>query len=230
MDIAGLQKNTLLDYPGKIACTVFLAGCNLRCPFCHNPSLVLPSRAEPPAMTERELLAFLKKRRGLLEGVCITGGEPTLHRDLRELVEKITALGYPVKLDTNGTNPRMLGQLLEAGLLSYVAMDIKNAPGEYQKTCGGADVAEQVAESVKILRNSGIPYEFRTTVVKPLHSEETLKALGQWLRGEEAYFIQNFRDTGDLVGHGLSPFSEEELQQLLSAVQPYLPNARIRGN
>ena len=230
MDIAGLQKNTLLDYPGKIACTVFLGGCNLRCPFCHNPALVLPSRAEPPAMEERELLAFLGKRRGLLEGVCITGGEPTLHRDLPQLLEKITALGYPVKLDTNGTNPKMLGQLLEAGLLSYVAMDIKNAPESYRETCGGADVVEQVAESVKILRNSGIPYEFRTTVVKPLHSEETLKALGQWLSGTEAYFIQNFRDTGDLVGQGLSAFSQEELKQLLSAVQPYLPNARIRGN
>lgn len=229
MDIAGLQKNTLLDYPGKIACTVFLAGCNLRCPFCHNPSLVLPGRAEPPAMGEGELLAFLKKRRGLLEGVCITGGEPTLHRDLRSLVEKITALGYPVKLDTNGTNPEMLRQLLEAGLLSYVAMDIKNAPGEYQKTCGGADVVEQVEESVKILRNSSIDYEFRTTVVKPLHTVQSMQALGQWLSGAEAYFIQNFRDTGDLVGQGLSAFSQEELKQLLSAVQPYLPNAQLRG-
>lgn len=230
MDIAGLQKNTLLDYPGKIACTVFLAGCNLRCPFCHNPSLVLPSRAEPPAMEESELLAFLKKRRGLLEGVCITGGEPTLHRDLPQLIGKITALGYPVKLDTNGTNPKMLGQLLEAGLLSYVAMDIKNAPEAYAETCGGADVLESVEESVKILRNSGIPYEFRTTVVKPLHSAETMKALGQWLSGEEPYFIQNFRDTGDLVGQGLSSFSEEELKQLLLAVLPYLPNAQVRGN
>lgn len=229
MDIAGLQKNTLLDYPGKIACTVFLAGCNLRCPFCHNPSLVLPSRAEPPAMGEDALLAFLKKRRGLLEGVCITGGEPTLHRDLPQLIGKITALGYPVKLDTNGTNPKMLGQLLEAGLLCYVAMDIKNAPEAYANTCGGADVLESVEESVKILRNSGIPYEFRTTVVKPLHSEETMKALGQWLSGTEAYFIQNFRDTGDLVGQGLSAFSEDELKQLLSAVLPYLPNAQVRG-
>lgn len=230
MDIAGLQKNTLLDYPGKIACTVFLAGCNLRCPFCHNPSLVLPSRAEPPAMGEDALLAFLKKRRGLLEGVCITGGEPTLHRDLPQLIGKITALGYPVKLDTNGTNPKMLGQLLEAGLLCYVAMDIKNAPEAYANTCGGADVLESVEESVKILRNSGIPYEFRTTVVKPLHSEETMKALGQWLSGEEPYFIQNFRDTGDLVGQGLSSFSEEELKQLQKAVLPYLPNAQVRGN
>lgn len=229
MDIAGLQKNTLLDYPGKIACTVFLAGCNLRCPFCHNPSLVLPSRAEPPAMGEEELLAFLKKRRGLLEGVCITGGEPTLHRDLPQLIGKITALGYPVKLDTNGTNPKMLRQLLEAGLLSYVAMDIKNAPGEYQKTCGGADVVEQVEESVEILRNAGIPYEFRTTVVKPLHTVQSMQALGQWLSGAEAYFIQNFRDTGDLVGQGLSAFSQEELKQLLSAVQPYLPNTQLRG-
>lgn len=229
MDIAGLQKNTLLDYPGKIACTVFLAGCNLRCPFCHNPSLVLPGRAEPPAMGEGELLAFLKKRRGLLEGVCITGGEPTLHRDLRSLIGKISALGYPVKLDTNGTNPKMLRQLLEAGLLSYVAMDIKNAPGEYQKTCGGADVVEQVEESVEILRNAGIPYEFRTTVVKPLHSVDSMKALGQWLSGAEAYFIQNFRDTGDLVGQGLSAFSQEELKQLQKAVLPYLPNAQVRG-
>ena len=230
MDIAGLQKNTLLDYPGKIACTVFLSGCNLRCPFCHNPALVLPNRIAPPAMTQGELLSFLGKRRGLLEGVCVTGGEPTLYRDLPRLLEAVTALGYPVKLDTNGSNPKMLRQLLEAGLLSYVAMDIKNAPGEYQKTCGGADVLEKVRESVEILRNAGIDYEFRTTVVKPLHTAEGMKAIGQWLSGAKAYFIQNFRDTGDLVGQGLSAFSQEELMQLLSAVQPYLPNAQVRGN
>lgn len=229
MDIAGLQKNTLLDYPGRIACTVFLAGCNLRCPFCHNPALVLPSRMESPAMTQEELLAFLKKRRGLLEGVCITGGEPTLHRDLRSLIEKITALGYPVKLDTNGTNPQMLRSLLKSGLLSYVAMDIKNAPERYRQTCGGAEVLEKVQESVEILKQSGIPYEFRTTVVKPLHTVESMKALGRWLSGAKQYFIQNFRDTGDLVGQGLSSFSEEELRQLQQAVLPFLPNAQVRG-
>lgn len=229
MDIAGLQKNTLLDYPGKIACTVFLAGCNLRCPFCHNPSLVLPSRAEPPAMTERELLAFLKKRRGLLEGVCITGGEPTLHRDLRELVEKITALGYPVKLDTNGTNPRMLGQLLEAGLLSYVAMDIKNAPDRYLETCGGVDILPQARESAALLLEGRVPYEFRTTVCRPFHDPQAMARIGQWLRGADRYFIQPFVDSGDLVGSGVEPIEPEGLAALLAAVRPFIPTAAIRG-
>lgn len=228
MRIGGLTKLTLLDYPGLVAATVFFTGCELRCPFCHNRPLVLP-RGEP-TLEPRAVLDFLERRRGRLDGVCLSGGEPTLQPGLPDLIREIRALGFSVKLDTNGSRPQVLRDLLDQGLLDYVAMDIKNAPGEYQKTCGGADVAEQVAESVKILRNSGIPYEFRTTVVKPLHSAETMKALGQWLSGTEAYFIQNFRDTGDLVGHGLSPFSEEELQQLLSAVLPYLPNARIRGN
>ena len=229
MQICGFNKTTLLDYPGHVAATIFTGCCNFRCPFCQNSGLVLHPSKQPEIAVE-EVLSFLKKRQGILEGVCITGGEPTLSADLEDLIRDIRALGYPVKLDTNGTNPKMLRQLLEAGLLSYVAMDIKNAPGEYQKTCGGADVAEQVAESVKILRNSGIPCEFRTTVVKPLHSVDSMKALGQWLSGAEAYFIQNFRDTGDLVGQGLSSFSEEELKQLQKAVLPYLPNAQVRGN
>ena len=178
MNIAGLQKMTLLDYPGKIACTVFLPGCNLRCPFCHNASLVLPERISA-SMTQDELLQFLKKRQRRLDGVCVTGGEPTLHKDLPELLSAIRELGFSVKLDTNGTRPDVLNALLQAGLVDYVAMDIKNSPNQYTRTCGGIDVLPQVTESIHILMDSGMDYEFRTTVLHPYHTPEDLTAIGR---------------------------------------------------
>ena len=227
MDIAGLQKLTLLDYPGKLACTVFLPGCNLRCPFCHNASLVLPGR-QSAFMTQSELLDFLRNRRGKLDGVCITGGEPTLHHDLPELLREIMELGFSIKLDTNGTRPEVLNALIEQGLVDYVAMDIKNSPEKYTATCGGRDVLEQVRQSVSILEHSGIPHEFRTTVLHPYHTPEDLAAIGRWLSGTERYFIQQFVDSGDLLGEGQA-LSPVEMQSLLQAVIPYIPNAALRG-
>lgn len=227
MDIAGLQKLTLLDFPGKLACTVFLPGCNLRCPFCHNASLVLPGR-HTPLMTQDELLDFLRGRKGKLDGVCITGGEPTLHHDLPQLLEQIKALGLACKLDTNGTRPEVLKQLLDAKLLDYVAMDIKNSPKKYTATCGNVDVWEQVQKSVALLEESGIDHEFRTTVLHPHHTRSDMTEIGQWLAGTKKYFIQQFVDSGDLIEGGQA-LSNEEMQALLQAVQPYIPSAQLRG-
>lgn len=228
MNIAGLQKMTLLDYPGRIACTVFLAGCSLRCPFCHNASLVLPERCPPPLMTPDALLHFLRSRMGKLDGVCITGGEPTLHRDLPQLIGAIRDLGFPVKLDTNGTNPAMLRLLLEADLLDYVAMDVKNCPERYDETCGGVSVLPQVQQSIRLLLDGPADYEFRTTVFSPAHGPKELASIGQWLQGAKRYFIQAFVDSGDLLGTG-APLSRSEMERLLQAVLPYLPTAQLRG-
>ena len=227
MDVNGLQKLTLLDYPGKCACTVFLAGCNLRCPFCHNAALVIGHA--PTAMTEGEFLAFLKKRRGLLDGVCITGGEPTLRKDLPEFIRKIRELGYLVKLDTNGSNPKMLRQLIDDKLIDYAAMDIKNCPDRYGATCGGVNILPAVEESLSILRENKVEYELRTTCCKPIHDEKAMEAIGKWLSGTENYYLQNFVDSGDLVGTGVSGFTKEEMEALRDAVLPHIPSTRIRG-
>jgi len=225
MDIAGLQKTTLLDYPGHIACTVFLAGCNLRCPFCHNASLVLRPQT---LMSQEELLAFLQTRRRKLDGVCITGGEPTLYQDLPQLLDAIKRLGFLTKLDTNGTRPQALKAVLDAGLVDYVAMDIKNSPDKYAVTCGGPEVLDAVRESVSLLEASAVEHEFRTTVLHPFHTPEDLTAIGQWLSGTQHYFIQAFVDSGDLIGSGQA-MTEQELHALLDAVKPHIPNAQLRG-
>ena len=228
MKIAGLQKLTLLDYPGHTACTVFLWGCNFRCPFCHNAGLV----TQPPAqeIPLAELLAFLKKRQGLLDGVCITGGEPTLHPDLPELIRQMRDWGYQIKLDTNGTNPQMLRSLCEAGLLDMVAMDIKNAPEKYALTAGTEHLhIEQINESIRFLMQGSVPYEFRTTVVKDYHNAEDFVRIGKWIQGAEHYYLQGFRDSGDLISTGVGGLSTQEMHTLLEAVLPYVPNAKLRG-
>lgn len=227
MEIAGLQSLTLLDYPGKVACTVFFAGCNLRCPYCHNAALVLPGLSPPPR-TEESLLTFLQSRRGKLDGVCLTGGEPTLQKDLPALIRKIRAMGFLVKLDTNGTRPEVLKALLDESLLDYVAMDIKNAPDRYAETCG-ADVLDEVEKSVALLRRGTVPYEFRTTVAHPYHTPRELAEIGRWLSGTPKYFIQPFVDSGSLVGRGAAPLSPQELGALLMAVLPQIPGAKLRG-
>ena len=189
----GLQKMTLLDFPGKIACTVFTSGCTFRCPFCHNGSLVREGD-EDGAMTQEELLAFLRKRCGVLEGVCVTGGEPLMHRELFEFLKEVRALGYPVKLDTNGSFPDRLKEAVETGLVSYVAMDIKNTPEKYAVTagCSGAGLLDSVRRSVDFLLKSGTEYEFRTTVVKGFHKVEDFAAIGEWISGCKRYFLQKY--------------------------------------
>ena len=227
MNIAGLQKLTLLDYPGKTACTVFCYGCNFLCPFCHNAALVLPERIAPQ-MTDTELLTFLEGRRKKLDGVCITGGEPTLYSDLPQLIEAIRELGFQVKLDTNGTQPQVLRDLIRKDLLDYVAMDIKNAPSKYFRTCGDRDVLRQVQESAALLMESHVEYEFRTTAFHPFHTPEDMAEIGQWLQGAKRYFIQQFVDSGDLVGTGTA-LSPQEMAALKDAVIPFIPNTQLRG-
>lgn len=225
--IGGLQKVTLLDFPGKIACTVFLTGCNLRCPYCHNPELVLPQDSKK-YIFEGELFKFLVSRKGKLDGVCITGGEPTVHPELPFLIRRIRDMGFLIKLDSNGTAPEMLEHLLREELLDYVAMDIKNAPSRYAETCG-ADVIEQVKKSAALLKNGNIDYEFRTTVCHPFHSPKCMEEIGRWLRNAKRYYIQPFVDSGNLLGSGISAMEKPELEALLSAVKPYIPAAELRG-
>lgn len=229
MHIAAIQKTTLLDYPGKLACTVFLSGCNLRCPYCHNAGLVLPEQIRQGGISQDELMGFLSRRKGKLDGVCISGGEPTLHADLPELIRSVRQEGFLVKLDTNGTNPQMLQELLNEGILDYVAMDIKNSPQRYRETCGGADVLEQVKVSAALLMAGNVEYEFRTTVSRPLHTVESVARIGHWLRGAKRYFLQAFVDSGNLVGQGICPLTETEMKEMRQAVLAYIPNTQIRG-
>lgn len=228
--IAGMQKLTLLDYPGKVACTVFTAGCDLRCPFCHNASLALPDRPRD-SMEVSEVLAFLKKRQGILDGVAVTGGEPLLHRQTAELLGEIKALGYSVKLDTNGTLPQRLREVVEAGVVDRVAMDIKAAPENYGKLVGleGFDISP-VKESAAYLMSCGIDYEFRTTAVKGLHTAEDFAGIAEWIAGAKEYYIQEFKDSGDLIsGAGLSGFDEKEMAALADIVRPKVPSVQVRG-
>ena len=229
MKIQGLQKLTLLDFPGKVACTVFTAGCNFRCPFCHNASLVvnIPKEAE---ITEEQFFAFLKKRQGVMDGVCVSGGEPLLQPGVEDFIKKIKEMGYAVKLDTNGSFPEKLQSLVENGLIDYVAMDIKNSREAYSITSGvePLDIVS-IEKSVSYLKEGNIPYEFRTTVVKNFHTEEEFERIGQWLLGAQKYFLQNFVDSGDLINRQVRGCTEEEMKDFLKVVQKYVPNAALRG-
>ena len=227
MTIKGLQKLTLLDYPGRIACTVFLGGCNFRCPFCHNGGLALGDDADG-IMSTSELLAFLDSRRGRLQAVCISGGEPTLHRDLPELISEIKSRGFEVKLDTNGTNPDMLSSLIADGLIDYVAMDIKNSPDKYALTIGVNSNFNAVRESAALLMQGRVDFEFRTTLARELHTAEDMEIIGKWLSGSEKYFLQTYRDEGDLLVGGFTAFTPEETEELLAVLKGYIPSAEIR--
>ena len=230
MIIKGLQKLTLLDFPDKMACTVFTFGCNFRCPFCHNASLVLADRADDAVMPEEEFFAFLSRRRGMLEGVCVTGGEPTLQPDLPAFLARIKDLGYAVKLDTNGYRPAVLRDVVEAGLVDYVAMDVKNSLPDYGATVGIArfDITP-IEESLDYLMAGHVPFEFRTTLVRGLHTPDGIRRIGERLRGDERYFLQTFKDSGDLISDGLGAFTPSETASLLSILRTYIPNAQIRG-
>lgn len=196
MILGGYQKLTLIDYPGKIATTVFTTGCSFRCSFCHNPELVLVNNLQltTNSKLEREFFDFLKKRKGRIEGVCITGGEPTIQKDIIDFIKKVKKLGFKVKLDTNGTRPDVLKKLLETKLLDFVAMDIKNQPKKYARTVGGQADISRIKLSVDLIMRSGIPYEFRTTVVPGLHSEKDFEEIAKWIRGARAYYLQEYRE------------------------------------
>ena len=229
MELHGLQKLTLLDYPGKTACTLFFGGCNLRCPFCHNASLVLRP-GSCPAVEESELFAFLNKRKGLLDGVCVTGGEPLLQPGLEDFLGRIRELGYSIKLDTNGCFPDRLEKLMEAGLVDYVAMDLKNSREEYPATVGIPNFdTSPIEQSIRLLMEGRVDYEFRTTVVQGLHTVHSLGAAAFWIDGAKNYFLQNFVDSGDLIGTGLTAFSPSEMRHFLNVVRPHVKNAELRG-
>ena len=229
MYICRLNKLTLLDYPEHLAATLFLGGCNFRCPFCQNSSLVLPERF-PDAIPVEEVLSFLKKRSSMLEGVCITGGEPTLQKDLPEFIAAIKQLGLKVKLDTNGNLPDLLSYLLDEKLLDYVAMDIKNSPAKYPLTVGIPDFSiANIEKSISILQDSSIPYEFRTTIVKELHTQEDMHHIGKWLAGSPVLFLQSFVDSGEILQGGLSPHSKETLLEFQAILKTYIDKVELRG-
>lgn len=228
MTIEGLQKLTLLDYPGHTACTLFLGGCNFRCGYCHNYQLVRGPRV--PLMEESEFLSYINKRKGLLDGVCITGGEPLIHREVRNLIEKIKREGLAVKLDTNGMFPDRLQELLDAGLLDYVAMDVKNSLDRYSETvrCKGLDFSP-IEKSIRLLMESGIDYEFRTTVVKGLHTAAEIEEIAKMLSGAKRYFLQQYRPAEQVPDGALQQPSNQEMREYLRIAKEVLPVAELRG-
>ncbi|MCR5011343.1 MAG: anaerobic ribonucleoside-triphosphate reductase activating protein [Lachnospiraceae bacterium] len=241
MLIGGFQSTTLLDYPGHLACTVFTQGCNFRCPFCQNGSLVLPEKFDPP-FSEEDILTRIKKRSVIYEGVCVSGGEPTNQPDLSEFLKKIKNMGLLVKLDSNGTRPEVLKQLNEESLIDMIAMDIKAAPAQFAEVCGlkennslAKKILEKTTESIEFIMSCGIEYEFRTTLVKGLHDISQSGAMASQISGAKAYFLQSYTDS-DLIINKLKgnkkqfeSFSETELNEILSEVKKYVPSACLRG-
>ncbi|MBD5544673.1 MAG: anaerobic ribonucleoside-triphosphate reductase activating protein [Lachnospiraceae bacterium] len=237
MQICGYNKTTLLDYPEHVAATIFLGGCNFRCPFCHNGELVLHPDTLPSISIE-ELLSFFKKRTGILTGVCITGGEPALAKELPELIRRIKALGLSVKLDTNGSKPNVLEGLIKDCLLDYIAMDIKGDREQYGTIAGFPQTAcsnisdfdiRPLEESIGLIRNSGIPYEFRTTVIKEFHCRESFEKIGQWLHGSDKYFLQNYEESPNVIQKGFHGYSKEELLEFRQILIPHFHLIDIRG-
>ena len=230
MTIKGLQKTTLLDYPEKLACTIFTAGCNFRCPFCHNASLVLRA-GEVDEIPEKDLLSYLDKRGGLLDGVCITGGEPLLNPDIEELIVKIRGYGLLVKLDTNGAFPDRLESLLDKGLIDYVAMDVKNSDKKYGETVGLGESFDisAVNRSIDIIMKKAPDYEFRTTVVRELHEPEDLLSIARKLKDTKKYFLQKYVDSGDVLACGYSAYEDAEMIELYESVREILPVTILRG-
>jgi pyruvate formate lyase activating enzyme len=234
LKIKGFQTLTLLDYPGRIAATIFTEGCNFCCPFCHNASLVCEETSDE-YFSEEHVLSHLKKLKGRLSGLCITGGEPLLHKELSDFIKKVKALGYFVKLDTNGSFPFALEKLLKDQLVDYVAMDIKNCKEKYALTSGFSknqnfnSIMENIEKSIHLLRSGNVPFEFRTTVVKEFHSVEDIQSMGQWLSGSDVFFLQAFVDSGNTIAPGLTACTKEEMAERCSVLKRFIPKVCIRG-
>ncbi len=229
MQIHGLNKTTLLDYPGHVAATIFLGSCNFRCPFCHNKDLVLHPSSQP-VLSYHEVLQFLKKRHGILTGVCITGGEPTLHADLPKLIKDIKDIGYLIKLDTNGSNPLMIQSLYLQKLIDFVAMDIKTSPLDYATVTDVPSVnMDAIYESVDYLMHSGIDYEFRTTVVKEFHNAETFYQIANWISGCKSYYLQNFKNSDTVIHKGYHSYTKEELLSFVDILSTDIEHVLLRG-
>lgn len=229
MQIFGFNKTTLLDFPEHVACTVFTGGCNFRCPFCQNGDLVLHG-GSLPVLDEEEVFRVLRKRKGILTGVCVTGGEPTLQRDLDVFLSRVKELGYLVKLDSNGYRPEVLQSLCERGLVDYFAMDIKSSPENYARTAGVKELdMGLIRESVDFIRSCGLDYEFRTTVVRELHSSGDFLSIGEWLKGCKAYFLQSYVESEGVICKEFSSYSKEELEEFVTLLKPYIDNVSLRG-
>lgn len=230
MRIAGIQKLTLLDYPGTVACTLFTVGCNFRCPFCQNASLVLPGLREELIPTE-EVLRFLQGRFGILDGVAITGGEPMLQADIVDFLSEIKKIGYRVKLDTNGADPDGLQLLIERGLIDRVAVDIKSSRENYASAIGLADApVDRIDRTRELLMTGTLPFEFRTTVVQGIHTDEEIRRIAEWIAGDEEYYLQQYRDSGEIMNSvGLSSPSETIMKHFADIVRPFVPRVQIRG-
>ena len=227
MDIYGLLKLTLLDFPGKVACTVFTGGCNFLCPFCHNTPLV--EMSDGVVMTEEEFFAFLDKRQGILDAVCISGGEPLLQKEIIPFMQEIRERGFLVKLDTNGSFPERLREVINSGFCDYIAMDIKNSIERYCETSGKDVDTDSIIESIELIKGCGIDHEFRTTVVKDFHTEDSIRKLTSLIENEKKYFLQAFKESENVMVQGLNGFSAGELQKLLEAARTYVPDAQLRG-
>lgn len=226
MKIGGLAKLTLLDYPEKVACTIFTRGCNLRCPFCHNASLVC---GETQDYSTEEVLAFLSKRKTVLQGICLSGGEPLLQRDVAQFLSQVKAMGYLVKLDTNGTQPQVLQSLINDGLVDYVAMDVKNSPSRYDATCGVAVDLQAIKQSVDLLKSGVVDYEFRTTVTGNFHDEQSVADMAQWLVDAKRWYLQQFVDSGDLIDGNAYGCSEQTLRHYCDVAKQIVPCVATRG-
>ncbi len=226
--IKGFQRLTLLDFPGRTACTVFTAGCNLRCPFCHNALLV--TEKNDASFTEDEIFEHLRRRKNLIDGIAITGGEPLLQRDIERFLYELKETGIAVKLDTNGCYPEKLADILQLGLVDYVAMDIKNCPEKYAETVGveSFDISP-IEKSIFLLKNSGIEYEFRTTITENLHTKESIESLAKWIEGAPKYYLQNFVDSGNLIDNSCKGVSRDTMREMLEIARKYIPNAELRG-
>ena len=229
MKISGFQKLTLLDFPQHVAATVFTGGCNLRCPFCHN-ALLVTELGEAEEYSEDEVLSYLKKRAGILDGVCITGGEPLLQPDIAEFIKRVRELGLAIKLDTNGTYPEKLRELIGEGLIDYVAMDIKNSRKRYAETTGTDRInVEDIDKSIRILLSGSVDYEFRTTVVRELHEAEDIEKIAEWISGAKRYFLQNFVDSGNLIGKNLTAHDRQTLDTMRFLAQKHIDFVELRG-
>lgn len=229
MRILGFQKTTLLDYPHKLASTIFLGGCNFRCPFCHN-ALLVTEQTQVPQLSEDNILNYLQKRVGILEGVCITGGEPTLSPGVVSLIKKIKSLGYSIKLDTNGTNPDLIAQLIQDRTIDYIAMDIKNAPDKYSLTAGANVCLPDIQKTIDLLLHGSLPYEFRTTVVRELHTREDFIRIGQWIHGASQYYLQNFIASDHLIcPNQFTSYEKAELNEFCELLRPQVSKVALRG-
>lgn len=229
LPIFGIQKLTLLDYPSKMASTLFCGGCNMRCPFCHNASLVFLDETMQK-LDNNDILSFLKKRKNILEGICISGGEPLLHDTLEPFLRILRVFGYSIKLDTNGSFPKRLKNLVEKGLVDYVAMDIKNCLSRYEETCGISNFdTTSIEESVSYLMEQHVPYEFRTTLVKEFHDEKTIQEIGKWLKGADHYYLQNFKNSSDVIQSGLHGFDIDEIYAFKKILEETIQHVEIRG-